>query len=215
MWISSYFWKINCRDAHFVWGANPEVVRQQCCEGRGCSASTERVIGADQAHSCWSCSVLEQAAYVGAWKAWRVSLLGMRKGAPGWGLPLLLTRVQGETSRSICATRFFACVKCGDRDFVDFKFSILLSCYRNEMVVEELRGLNITYCTLVVDIKFNLFGYMKTMGSRTTSKEKGFTNLDLPSPSPSINHHLISRRLVPCRSNILGCYLWIIHFLHF
>jgi hypothetical protein len=32
------------------------------------------------------------------------------------------------------------------------------------MVVEELRGLNITYCTLAVGIKFNLFGYMKTMG---------------------------------------------------
>jgi hypothetical protein len=32
------------------------------------------------------------------------------------------------------------------------------------MVVEELRGLNITYCTLVVGIEFNLFGYTKMMG---------------------------------------------------
>jgi hypothetical protein len=32
------------------------------------------------------------------------------------------------------------------------------------MVVEELRGLNITYCTLVVGRKYNLFGYTKTMG---------------------------------------------------
>jgi hypothetical protein len=57
----------------------------------------------------------------------------------------------------------FACVKCCDRDFVDFKFSILLSCYRNEIMVEELRGLNITYCTLVIDMKYNFFGYTKTM----------------------------------------------------
>jgi hypothetical protein len=75
--------------------------------------------------------------------------------------------VQGETCWSIRATNFFSCVKCGDRDFVDFKFSILLSCYRNEILVEELRGLNITYYTLVIGMNYNLFGYTKTMGIRT------------------------------------------------
>jgi hypothetical protein len=37
MLISSYFRNRNCLDAHFVWGADPEVVRQQRCEGIGCS----------------------------------------------------------------------------------------------------------------------------------------------------------------------------------